>query len=206
MLDHVDEWNQIDNANGGIPKWYFYFEKVERECVDYEILCRTFLWCELNGFMDVNYNEVGYHTWYGNIAHFLTHCLAKFETIDYIEFLENVIATRYINLDQKDYYDSTPYESYTKLTHTNTWDVGLFLIIYHPGQIVQIQACIRGMLVRKKLHKQRYKLCVNEILYACPKQFGYFFPGGYLYQVARSSFYSHLKKDLCSKHKECQIV
>ena len=159
-----DLWARADTNNNGSPHWLRYFEDIIHLNYNYFELCQIFLQCEVQGLMEVNYNDIGYFSWYGNIAHYLVLAIAENDSPEYIIFLDSLVEIRSVNVNQVDYYGCCPLEVYSKLSKTQKWNLGLELILKHSGQLERMQACVRGFLVRRRIRRNMWSMCVDEIL------------------------------------------
>lgn len=160
------------------------------------------------------FNSTFYDSYFGNIAHGMIQKLVNTRSIlgnsetnliDFnakiyplIHFLFKIVNLGYVDLFQKNYYDSIPY--FDCINYLNT-DIFAFKVLarvldpYRTNIIVVCQSFVRRWLAIKFIRKQKFRNMLDEILYSPPGQIGSFkfpnFQGGRGYMSSFNNFRSN---------------
>jgi hypothetical protein len=163
--------------------WPLIFKPAFKKIHSFKELFFLYLQYEIKTNYQSNYNDYGYYNFNGNILHILSHIIAINENVDgildYINFLYFLCKIKKINKNQKNIDDETPFDIYKKDTITEKWFLSINLILNYPLYTIEkIQALIRGFLCRRRLYKNKYNQCINDIIFAPSNYFINSFIGG----------------------------
>jgi hypothetical protein len=136
------------------------------------------------------FNSTFYDSYFGNIAHgtiqkivntqtFLGNPETNFEfntrIYPLIHFIFKIVNLGYVDLFQKNYYDSIPYSDCINYLNTDIFAYRVLAKVLNPYRtnvIVVCQSFIRRWLAIKFIRKQKFRNMLDEILYSPPGQIG----------------------------------
>ena len=169
-----------------LKSWCTLFSPIFTHKYKFKDILELFLEYEISRDHNTSYEDYGYYIWNGNICHILCLCIGNNEEvegiIDYIEFLYFICKYKKINTLKLDYRIKSPYMYYKENNISGKWDSSMILILLYPlGTIERMQAYIRGYICRRRILRERYKKCINDIIYAPRGHYGKHFHGGIEY-------------------------